>query len=150
MPPYKVKDTKYGLFYDVLTHQHDGDAGGFFRNPVYADLMAEYYVAYPFSVLGRYFFPRGVEDIFETVCPISATRCRSFIVKTRDHDLDEPVDDWIAFQAQVNEEDREIVESQRPAQLPLKIADEFHVAADGLSVAYRRKWRKLGFKGDFL
>jgi len=150
VPPYKVKDTKYGLFYDVLTHQHDGDAGGFFRNPVYADLMAEYYVAYPFSVLGRYFFPRGVEDIFETVCPISATRCRSFIVKTRDHDLDEPVDDWIAFQAQVNEEDREIVESQRPAQLPLKIADEFHVAADGLSVAYRRKWRKLGFKGDFL
>ncbi len=148
VPPYKVKDTKYGLFYDVLTHQQDGSL--LFGKPAYADLMAEYYVAYPFSVMLRCFFPRGVEDIFEAICPISAAQCRSFIVKTRDHDLDQPVDDWIAFQAQVNEEDRQIVESQKPAQLPLKIADEFHVAADALSVAYRRKWRKLGFKGDLL
>ncbi len=148
VPPYKVKDTKYGLFYEVLTHQQDGSL--FFGKPKYADLMDEYYVAYPFSVLLRMFFPRGVEDIFETICPMSATTCRIFQVKTRDHDLDQPVDDWIAFQTQVNEEDREIVESQRPVRLPLNIADEFHVAADAISVAYRRKWRKLGLKDEFL
>jgi phenylpropionate dioxygenase-like ring-hydroxylating dioxygenase large terminal subunit len=148
VPPYKVKDTKYGLYYEMLTHQQDGSL--FFGEPDYADLMTEYYVTYPFSVLARFFFPRGVEDIFETVCPISATTCRVFMVKTRDHDLDQPVDDWIAFQAAVNEEDRRIVESQRPVRLPLNIPDEFHVAADAFSGAYRRKWRKLGLTDDFL
>ena len=148
VPPYKVEDTKYGLYYEVMTHQQDGSLS--FGEPAFADVPSEYYITYPFTILLRLLFPRGNENILETICPISATTCRVLMVKTRDHDHEQPVDDWITFQEKVNAEDRAIVESQGPAQLPLKIADEFHTAADTSSVAYRRKWRKLGFSGNLL
>ena len=148
VPPYKVKDTKYGLSYEVMTHQQDGSL--LFGEPVYADVPSEYYTTYPFTILLRLLFSCGTENILETICPISATTCQVLMVKTRDHDHEQPVDDWIALQEKVNAEDREIVESQSPSQLPLRIANEFHTTADTSSVAYRRKWRKLGFSGELL
>ena len=42
------------------------------------------------------------------------------------------------------EQDRWIVESQRPHSMPLDIGDEMHVASDRLGVAYRRWVRTLG------
>jgi phenylpropionate dioxygenase-like ring-hydroxylating dioxygenase large terminal subunit len=42
------------------------------------------------------------------------------------------------------EQDRWIVESQRPFSLPLDVNEEMHVASDRLGVAYRRWIKKLG------
>lgn len=44
------------------------------------------------------------------------------------------------------EQDRWIVESQRPYSMPLDVADEMHVASDRLGVAYRRWVKELGEK----
>jgi phenylpropionate dioxygenase-like ring-hydroxylating dioxygenase large terminal subunit len=44
------------------------------------------------------------------------------------------------------EQDRWIVESQRPFSLPLDVNEEMHVASDRLGVAYRRWIKKLGEK----
>jgi hypothetical protein len=42
------------------------------------------------------------------------------------------------------EQDRWIVESQRPVSMPLDVTDEMHVASDRLGIAYRRWVKTLG------
>ncbi len=48
----------------------------------------------------------------------------------------------------VFEEDRLMVETQRPERLPLDLTLEAHIPADRSSIAYRRGLQKMGF-GDF-
>lgn len=50
----------------------------------------------------------------------------------------------LARQDLVYEQDRRIVESQRPYRLPLDLHEEMHVRCDRLSVEYRRWIRQLG------
>ena len=38
----------------------------------------------------------------------------------------------------INDEDKPLVEAQRPEDLPLNIRDEVHIPADAMSIAYRR------------
>jgi vanillate O-demethylase monooxygenase subunit len=38
----------------------------------------------------------------------------------------------------INDEDKPLVENQRPEDLPLGIMDEVHIPADRMSIAYRR------------
>jgi phenylpropionate dioxygenase-like ring-hydroxylating dioxygenase large terminal subunit len=58
------------------------------------------------------------------------------------HDL--PAADLIAWQDRIFEQDRPIVESQRPELLPLDLAAELNVRADRTAVMYRRWLRELG------
>jgi vanillate O-demethylase monooxygenase subunit len=37
-----------------------------------------------------------------------------------------------------------MVESQRPEEIPLDLTEEFHIAADRLSAAYRKALRAMG------
>ena len=67
--------------------------------------------------------------------------------KTRDHDLGEAANDWIQFQVDVNEEDRLMVEGERPSDLPVDTRQEIHLPADRLSLAYRRMWGRYGLAG---
>jgi len=50
----------------------------------------------------------------------------------------------IARQDKVFAQDKWIVESQRPAEIPLDLTDELHLRADKFSVAYRRWLSELG------
>ena len=49
----------------------------------------------------------------------------------------------------VNNEDKAIVESQRPEDLPLDLKDEIHIPADRMSVEYRRTLARLGLGAPF-
>ncbi|WP_205208303.1 hypothetical protein [Chromobacterium haemolyticum] len=51
-------------------------------------------------------------------------------------------------QDMVFEQDRLIVESQRPARLPLDIQQEMHVRSDRLGIEYRRWIKELGLRAD--
>ena len=42
------------------------------------------------------------------------------------------------------EQDRLIVESQRPEEIPLDLQAELHLKSDRLAIAYRRYLRQLG------
>jgi hypothetical protein len=47
--------------------------------------------------------------------------------------------------ATIAEQDRHIVEAQRPAELPLDLSEELHLKGpDGPAVEYRRRLRQLG------
>ena len=144
--PYEVAERDYGLSYRIDAPQQNGSL--VLDNPMYADVPSDYDVTFPFSTMLVLHFERGVEHIFDIVSPMSSRKSRIFMIKTRDHDMDHPVDEWLAFQANVNEEDRLIVEAQIPQQLPIDLRQEFHLPSDRISVAYRRKWRELGLQGD--
>ena len=48
--------------------------------------------------------------------------------------------------AQIFEEDRAIVESQRPELLPLDLQAELHLRSDRVAIAYRTWLRQLGVR----
>src|SRR5262249_7605055 len=122
--PYEVADRKYGLSYRIDAPQQNGSL--VLDDPMYAEVPSEYDVTFPFSTMLVLHFERGVEHIFDLVSPVSSRKSRIFMIKTRDHDLDHPVDEWLAFQENVNEEDRLIVEAQVPQRLPIDLRHEFH------------------------
>jgi phenylpropionate dioxygenase-like ring-hydroxylating dioxygenase large terminal subunit len=82
--------------------------------------------------------------IMNAASPVSARRTRLFVPIARNFGKDGPLEDVYAFNAQIFEEDRAIVERQRPIELPLAPDAEGHFAADRSSTAYRRWLVKMG------
>jgi phenylpropionate dioxygenase-like ring-hydroxylating dioxygenase large terminal subunit len=51
-----------------------------------------------------------------------------------------------AFQDRVAEQDRVVVESQRPELLPLDLQEELHLRSDRMAIAYRKWLKKIGLR----
>ena len=63
---------------------------------------------------------------------------------SRNHSFDVPDEYFIAGSSEVLEQDRVVVESQDPPELPLDLREELHLkVADGASMVYRRLLRDL-------
>lgn len=67
----------------------------------------------------------------------------------RNFDTDLPLQDVYDFNLKVFEEDRALVEAQKPENLPLDPSLEVHVVADRSSIAYRRALRNIGLSQFF-
>ena len=83
--------------------------------------------------------------LFLAVAPLTARSCRSFTWNARTYRLD-PEDDaeLAAFQALILDQDRPVVESQRPEALPVDLSAELHIAGpDKASIQYRRRLAEL-------
>lgn len=145
VPRYEVVRTAHGLDRSLMVNQIDRDT--FTQNDEQATLM-EYAYAYsmPFNSSLTISSPDNrVEYIYDAICPVSSGKSRIFILKARNYDLDKPVDEWIEFQMAVNEEDRWIVESQHPEDIPMDLRIEVHILADAWSIAFRRRWAEYGY-----
>lgn len=145
---YDVEETEHTLSYSVDAPQQNGSL--FLEDREFTKVPSDYLVHLPFASRLALHFQRGDELIFDIVSPVSSKKSRIFMLKTRDHDFDHYTDEWTEFQEAVNEEDREMVESQIPHALPVDLAEEFHIQSDKISVAFRRKWRDLGITGDIV
>ena len=145
IPRYEVEEREHGLFASIMTIQQDGSLT--FDEPDYAEVISDYTISMPYCAELILRFPRGDEFIYDIVSPVSNGRCHVFMWKTRDHDLGDAVDDWIQFQVDVNEEDRLMVEGERPSELPVDARLEVHLPADGLSLSYRQLWKRYGLDG---
>jgi vanillate O-demethylase monooxygenase subunit len=140
--PYAVERRPNGLFFDVTIPMlesaiFDGAAR-------YCDVRSEYELSFPFATRLTLHYPNGLEHICDVASPISIDQTQVFILKSRDHDQDQPLSEWIRFQEAINEEDRIMVESQTPAMIPMARGAEKHLGSDRFSVAYRRLWEQLG------
>jgi phenylpropionate dioxygenase-like ring-hydroxylating dioxygenase large terminal subunit len=82
--------------------------------------------------------------------PVSARKTRLFAPICRNFDKHIPVEDVHDFNLRVFEEDRLIVETQKPERLPLDLSLEAHISADGSSIAYRRGLKRMGLGRFFL
>jgi methylxanthine N1-demethylase len=102
---------------------------------------SHYTVTMPFTVRldqpledGRHFV------LFVASCPLSAKETRNFTWNARNYDLDPARDQgFVEFQQVILEQDRVVVESQRPEELPIDLSEELHIkGVDRVSIDYRR------------
>lgn len=82
--------------------------------------------------------------LFFAAQPNSATVSTGYCYQSRDYDLDLPDQPYADFQGLLAEQDRIIIESQHPEELPLDLTAEFQLPFDRVAIAYRRALRRLG------
>ena len=142
---HDVTRTPHGLHRTMPINQVDRDT--FTAVPASTTVMRyDYDYTLPFSSSLVIASPDGRNEyIYDAVSPVSSVKSRIFILKARDYDLDQPVDEWITFQHAVNEEDRWVVEAQHPEEIPMDLRAEAHILADAWSIAFRRRWAELGY-----
>jgi phenylpropionate dioxygenase-like ring-hydroxylating dioxygenase large terminal subunit len=80
-----------------------------------------------------------------TCAPTSGAETTQWFFTSRDWSLHKPDEDWYKFDEIVMDQDRQIVEGQRPELLPLDLTEELHLkGSDSASLEYRRSLRRLG------
>jgi phenylpropionate dioxygenase-like ring-hydroxylating dioxygenase large terminal subunit len=82
--------------------------------------------------------------LFFSARPDTATRSTGFCYQSRDFGHDEPDEPYAAFQDLLAEQDRIVIESQRPEELPVDLSAELHLTFDRVAIAYRRALAELG------
>lgn len=101
----------------------------------------EYFLTGPFTIHLRKTVPSGdVTMISLTASPTSDKLTDMFLWIARNHDLDPESDDQFAqFTHGIMEQDRAIVESQKPEEIPVDLREELHLKVpDASGIAYRR------------
>jgi phenylpropionate dioxygenase-like ring-hydroxylating dioxygenase large terminal subunit len=107
-----------------------------------------YTVGLPFTIFHGNHAPDGTEvlDLFLTA-PVDEAECVRFMVVWRNYAKDQPDQKFIDFTLTVWEQDRVLVENQRPERVPVDLSEELHVRGpDGPSVIYRRMLAEMGIK----
>jgi vanillate O-demethylase monooxygenase subunit len=113
--------------------------------------LRHFRVHLPFVATLEIHFPgEGRLVIMNCASPVSAKVTRLFVPITRNFDTDQPVQAVYDFNRRVFEEDKAIVEMQKPECLPLDPKLEAHIPADRSSIAYRRGLRDLGLSRIFV
>ncbi len=149
VPDYKPVLHDHGFSVDywssVGNYPHGGPA-----TPAGFQWLRHFDVHLPFTATLVVHFPNdGLLSIMNAASPVSARRTRMFAPIAKNFDTDQPVEEIYDFNYRIFEEDRAIVEIQKPENLPLEPRLEVNIPADRSSVAYRRGLRKLGLSHFF-
>jgi len=83
--------------------------------------------------------------ILAQVAPIDPETCEIRLILCLNYGDQHSDNDLRSFQDRVTEQDRLIVESQRPELLPLDLQSELHLRSDRMAIAYRKWLRAIGF-----
>jgi phenylpropionate dioxygenase-like ring-hydroxylating dioxygenase large terminal subunit len=83
--------------------------------------------------------------ILAQVAPIDEETCESRLIMSLNYGDEVDDAELLRFQDHVTEQDRVVVESQRPELLPLDLQAELHLRSDRMAIAYRRWLRETGF-----
>ena len=107
----------------------------------------EYQITMPFTVNTEFLLNtkagKGNRAIlWMSASPIDSKSCRVFSFTCRDHDKDKPDHPHVAFQLQVLNEDKPVIESQYPQEIPGP-SQEISVPSDKVSIHYRKWLRQL-------
>jgi phenylpropionate dioxygenase-like ring-hydroxylating dioxygenase large terminal subunit len=104
-----------------------------------------YWVAGPLTA--GFIKSHGVQrfGILAQVAPVDEEHCESRLIMSLNYGHEIPDEELLAFQDRVSEQDRVVVESQRPELLPLDLQAELHLRSDRMAIAYRKWLRALGF-----
>lgn len=109
------------------------------------------HVSYHYEVLGPLtagFVKLHAErrfGILAQVAPVDEEYSEMRLVMAMNYGHEIPDEELIGFQDRVTEQDRRIVESQRPELLPLDLQAELHLRSDRMAIAYRKWLREIGF-----
>lgn len=85
-------------------------------------------------------------SVLAQVAPIDAEHSEMRMLMCMNYGHEIPEEELRAFQDRVTEQDRAVVESQRPELLPLDLQAELHLRSDRMAIAYRKWLRKIGLR----
>lgn len=110
----------------------------------YSDV--HYRVGLPFTLRQLRTDPEGRQHVvFVAISPVTSNRLRRFAYKMRNYDLDAPDEPYTERARTISEQDRAIVEQQRPEELPVDLTAELHVRGpDDPARHYRMALAELG------
>lgn len=151
VPAYNPVETDTGFAVDYWSSVSNFAADSPQQAPEGFEWLRHFEMHLPFTATLTIHFPGESRlVIMNAASPVSARKTRMFAPITRNFDLHVPVEDVHAFNLKVFEEDRLMVETQKPERLPLDLALEAHIPADRSSIAYRRGLKRMGFGEFFL
>jgi phenylpropionate dioxygenase-like ring-hydroxylating dioxygenase large terminal subunit len=149
VPPYHTVPTPDGFEAEYRSSVGNYPIGVDRGQPGF-EWLRHFRVHLPFTATLEIHFPDdGRLVIMNAACPVSARVTRLFAPIARNFDKEMPVQAVYDFNQRVFEEDKAIVEAQKPENLPLNLTLEAHITADRSSVAYRRALRDRGFSRFF-
>jgi phenylpropionate dioxygenase-like ring-hydroxylating dioxygenase large terminal subunit len=130
--------------------ENDAPGGGVFGRTVQGDQQwtrETVHVRYEFP----YFLTLVRQDgdsrymVFIAIHPLSSTASVRYTWIARNFAFERPDEEFLHRLETLSEQDRTVVESQRPEDLPLDLSEEMHVAGvDDPAVAFRRILRRMG------
>jgi phenylpropionate dioxygenase-like ring-hydroxylating dioxygenase large terminal subunit len=111
----------------------------------FVEVENTYRLTMPFTIyLNRKFPGENHYILVMTASPAGPKLTRSFWYIARNYALDQPDEDFVRFEDLILQQDRPVVESQRPEELPEDLSAELHIrGVDKVSLEYR-KWL-IGF-----
>jgi vanillate O-demethylase monooxygenase subunit len=138
VPGFEVKRVGRELTWEVDLPVPSGDV-------MWGVATHRYRFVFPFNAQLTRVMPEGKRLVVSlAVTPISAKRIRRHVFVSRDYALDKPDEDVRAAIRPATEQDRAVVESQRPEELPVDLAEELHIKGpDTPSVEFRRMLAEL-------
>ncbi len=83
--------------------------------------------------------------ILAQVAPVDEQTCETRLIMSLNYGREVSDEELVRFQDSVTEQDRVVVESQRPELLPLDLQTELHLRSDRMAIAYRKWLRAIGF-----
>ena len=144
VPPYPIEFTPHGFRADYISTVSNYPTPLKHLNPPDFEWRRLFEVWLPFAAKLTIYFPGDKRlCILNVASPVSARKTKVFSPLCRDFDRDAPLQPTLDFNHQVFAEDKAIVESQYPEDLPLDLSAEVHIAADKSSVNYRKLLAKL-------
>ncbi|MFH7766930.1 Rieske 2Fe-2S domain-containing protein [Acinetobacter sp. BSP-28] len=151
VPKYHTERTYYGLKSIYISNVSNYPHGLQHLEPEGFMWTREFDVYPPFSATLKVYFPNdGILKILNACCPVSHNKTRLFVPLTRNFDTTGDLQAVYDFNAQIFAEDQEMVESQKPEELPLDISMEAHFEADRSSTTYRRILAEWGLSKRYI
>jgi vanillate O-demethylase monooxygenase subunit len=87
--------------------------------------------------------------IYDVASPASSREVNIFFSVALNFDNQKTDAEILEWEGKVLGEDKPIVESQHPEELPLDLTEEFHLRCDRMSTSYRRALKEMGLGAPF-
>ena len=150
VPPYVAAPHPYGFEVEYRSSVGNYPIGATQKGQEGFEWLRHFNVHLPFTATLTIHFPdNGRMVIMNAASPMSAKATRLFAPIARNFDKDLPIQQVYDFNQTIFEEDKAIVEAQRPECLPLDPLLEAHIPADRSSIAYRKGLRQMGLSRFF-
>jgi len=147
--PYDVIELEEGGLFYAFEQEEPSELYGKGGS---ARIRYEYYLYLPFMIhLRKIDVASGAVTLISMVAaPTTAKTTDLYLWIVRNHSLDQPDAEFQQFTDRIMEQDRIVVESQRPEELPVELREELHIKVpDAASIAYRRQLAKYAEVAPF-
>ncbi len=148
VPDYSVEIKDHVLHYTVVRPEapNSDDFPVFANEDVQTpERRSRYELHLPYTIVLRLGWggAKGMVYFFVSQ-PISADACQGYCIIGRNYDLDQPDTVLQGFEDTIFDQDKRIVESQRPEMVPFDLADELHLKFDAVAINYRKAMGQQG------